>query len=71
LNIFNFFLITTIPILFKFGMKHLWDKGNKNCKFQDSCSPGALGVGQKLSKIDQFSKIFSTTAHVEEKLNAW
>jgi hypothetical protein len=33
---------------------------------------GALGSGKKLPKIDQFSKIFfSTTAHVEEKLNAW
>jgi hypothetical protein len=32
--------------------------------------PGALGAGQKLPKIDQFSKIFfSTTTHVEEKLN--
>jgi hypothetical protein len=34
--------------------------------------PGALGAGQKLPKIDQFSKnFFSTTAYVEEKLNAW
>jgi hypothetical protein len=31
-----------------------------------------LGAGQKLPKIDKFSKIFfSTTAQVEEKLNAW
>jgi hypothetical protein len=35
-------------------------------------APWGLGVGQKLPKIDQFSKtFFSTTAHVEEKLNAW
>jgi hypothetical protein len=33
--------------------------------------PSPLGAGQKLPKIDQFSKIFSTTALVEEKLNAW
>jgi hypothetical protein len=26
---------------------------------------------EKLSKIEQFSEIFSTTAHVEEKLKAW
>jgi hypothetical protein len=32
--------------------------------------PVPLGAGQRLPKIDQFSKIFSTTAHVEEKLNA-
>jgi hypothetical protein len=42
-------------------------EGNKNCEFHSSCPPGALGMGQKLSKIDQFSKIFlSTTAQVEE-----
>jgi hypothetical protein len=34
--------------------------------------PAPMGAGQKLPKIDQFSKIFfSTTAHVKEKLNAW
>jgi hypothetical protein len=35
-------------------------------------APEPLGPWQKLPKIDQFSKIFfSTTTHVEEKLNAW
>jgi hypothetical protein len=47
-------------------------KGEKNCEFHGPCPPGAMGAGQKLPKIDQFSKIFfSTTAHVKEKLNAW
>jgi hypothetical protein len=32
---------------------------------------GALRAGQILPNIDQFSKIFFITAHVEEKLNAW
>jgi hypothetical protein len=30
-------------------------------------APWGLESGQKLPKIDQYSKIFSTTAHVEEK----
>jgi hypothetical protein len=43
--------------------------GNKNCEFY---GPWGLGGGAKIPKIDQFSKIFfSTTTHVEEKLNAW
>jgi hypothetical protein len=68
LNIFNF----TSPILFKFGMKHLWVKGNKNSEFHDPCPLGALGAGQKLPKIDKFSKIFfSIITYVQEKLNAW
>jgi hypothetical protein len=47
-------------------------KGNKNCEFHCPCAPGALAAGQKLPKIDEFSKIFfSTTVLVEEKLNAW
>jgi hypothetical protein len=72
LNIFSFFSETAAPISTNFGTKHLWVKGNKNCEFHDSCPPGALRAGQKLLKFDQFSKIFfSTTAHVEEKLNAW
>jgi hypothetical protein len=32
--------------------------------------PAPLGAGPKQPKIDQFSKIFTTTAHVEEELNA-
>jgi hypothetical protein len=32
-------------------------KGNKNCEFHGPSLPGALGAGQKLPKIDQFSKI--------------
>jgi hypothetical protein len=72
LNIFSFFSETAAPISTYFGTKHLWVKGNKNCEFLGPCPPGALRVGQKLSKIDHFSKIFfSTTAHVEEKLNVW
>jgi hypothetical protein len=47
-------------------------EGEQKLKFHGPCPPGALGAGQKLPKIDQFSKIFfSTTTHVEEKLNAW
>jgi hypothetical protein len=47
-------------------------EGEQNCEFHGPCPSGALGAGQKLPKIDQFSKIFfSTTAHVKEKLNAW
>jgi hypothetical protein len=30
-----------------------------------------LEGGAKTTQIDQFSKIFSTAAHVEEKLIAW
>jgi hypothetical protein len=46
----------------------------QNCEFHYPrvLAPWGLGAGQKLPKIDQFSKIFSSTiAHVEEKLNAW
>jgi hypothetical protein len=44
----------------------------QNCEFHYPRVPAPLEPGQKLPKIDQFSKIFfSTTAHVEEKLNAW
>jgi hypothetical protein len=50
----------------------IYMKGNKNCEFHGPCPPGALGPGQKLPKIGQFSKFFfSTIAHVEEKLIAW
>ena len=56
LNIFNFLLITSSPILFKFGMKHLWDKGHINCKFQISCPPGALGRGKNCPKVTNFQK---------------
>ena len=62
LNIFNFFLIATAPILFKFDMMHLWDKGDINCEFQVSCPLGAFGAGQKVSKLTNFKKIlFSET----------
>ena len=62
LNIFNFFLIATAPILFKFDMMHLWDKGDINCEFQVSCPLGAFGAGQKASKLTNFKKIlFSET----------
>jgi hypothetical protein len=44
-------------------MKHLWDKADINCEFQDS---GPLGGA---AKIDQFSKIFFRTTGVR-KLNA-
>ena len=44
LKIFNFFLRTTWPILFKFGIKHLWDKEIQHCKFQDSCIQGITGL---------------------------
>jgi hypothetical protein len=44
-------------------------EGDRNCEFHGPCSLGALRAEQKLLKIDQFSKIFSTAAHVEEKLN--
>jgi hypothetical protein len=49
LNIFNFFLIVTTPILFKFDMMHLWDKaiGDINCEFQVSYPLGPLGWGEK------------------------
>jgi hypothetical protein len=41
-------------------------EGEQNCEFHGPCPPGALRAGQKLPKIDQFSKIFfSTTAHVD------
>jgi hypothetical protein len=45
-SIFNFFLITTAPILFKFGVKHLWGKGGGgvNGKFKDSCPPPMDGT---------------------------
>jgi hypothetical protein len=46
-------------------------KGNKNCEFHGSCLPGALRARLKLPKIDKFSKIFCTTTHVEEAVNAW
>jgi hypothetical protein len=47
-------------------------EGEQKCEFHGPCAPGAgVGEGQKLPKIYQFSKIFSTTAQVEEKLNAW
>jgi hypothetical protein len=51
LNIFNLFLIATAPILIKFAMMHLWDKGEINCEFQVPCPPGAFGAGQKVSKL--------------------
>jgi hypothetical protein len=54
LNIFNFLLITTAPILFKFDMMPLWDKGDINCEFQVSYPPGAFGAGQKVSKLTNF-----------------
>jgi hypothetical protein len=41
LNIFNFSLTTISPILFKFGMIHLWDKGD----FQVSYPLGAFEEG--------------------------
>jgi hypothetical protein len=48
-------------------MKHLHDKWNMKYKFLDSCTPGALGVELKLTKIDKFSKIFlSTTARLKK-----
>jgi hypothetical protein len=53
LNIFNFFLIATTPILFKFDIMHLWDKGDINCGFQVSWGPWG---GAKSVKIDQFLK---------------
>jgi hypothetical protein len=37
MNIFNFFLITKALILFKFDLKHLWDKVDINCEFQAFC----------------------------------
>jgi hypothetical protein len=47
-------------------------EGEQKCKFHGPCTPGAVRAGQKLPKIDHFSKIFFfTTAHLEEKLNAW
>jgi hypothetical protein len=47
-------------------------KGNENCEFHGPCPPGAFRAGQKLIKIDKFSKIFfSITADVEEKVNVW
>jgi hypothetical protein len=51
------FLISAIPILFKFDIKYLWDKGDINHKYQDSYPPGALGMGPKLQKCE-----FSRTA---------
>jgi hypothetical protein len=54
LNIFNFFLIANTPILLKFDMIHLWDKGDKNCEFQVSYPPGAFGTGRKVSKLTNF-----------------
>ena len=65
LNIFNFFLIATAPILFKFYMMHFLDKGDINCEFQVSCPLGAFGAGQKVSKLTNFKKIlFSETTGI-------
>jgi hypothetical protein len=55
LNVFNFFFITTAPILFKFDMMHLREKWDINCEFQVSCPLGPLGW-EKSVKIDQFKK---------------
>jgi hypothetical protein len=46
LNIFNFLLATT-PILFKFDMMYLLDKGDMNCKFQIFYPLGPMGRGEK------------------------
>jgi hypothetical protein len=54
LNIFKFLLIATAPILFKFDMVHLWDKGDINCEFQVSCPPRDFGAGQKVSQLTNF-----------------
>jgi hypothetical protein len=58
------------------NFNQFWHKASiGNSEFHNPCPPPpppALRAGQKLLKFDQFSKIFfSTTAHVEEKLNAW
>lgn len=38
MNVFNFLKTTCHwPILCKFGLMHLWGKGNINCKFYDFC----------------------------------
>jgi hypothetical protein len=65
LNIFNFFLITTAPILFKYGMMHLWDKGVINCEFQVS----HISIRRRIWL--NFLKIFSESTCMQEKLNAW
>jgi hypothetical protein len=54
LNIFNF-LITATPILLKFDMMYLWDKGDINCEFQVSYPHEA---GRKVSKLTNLKKIF-------------
>ena len=58
------------PIIFKFGVKRLWGKESFSCKCQDYYFQGTLGVKSKLPKYDTFSKIFFTSAYVEEKMNA-
>jgi hypothetical protein len=51
-------MITTAPILFKFGMMHLRDKRGINCDIQVSCPfpPWGLWGGAKSIKIDKFLK---------------
>jgi hypothetical protein len=66
LNIFNFFLITTAPILFKFDMMYLRDKGGINCEFQ---SPpfGPMGWGKECQNWPSIRKSSSLKLHVCKK----
>ena len=48
-------------------MKHLWDKRHINCKFQVSCTPGALGVGENCPKVTNFQKSSSLQPHMSER----
>jgi hypothetical protein len=41
------FLIATTPILFKFDMMYLWDKGGIICEFHVSYPLGLMGQGEK------------------------
>jgi hypothetical protein len=56
--IINSFLITTFPVLSKFGMRHLWYKVDINCKFH---LQGVLNAGSKTAKK---RPIFVLSIHV-------
>lgn len=61
------FLITTVPILFKIGMKASLGKRDINCIFLDSCTPGAFGMGQKLPKLTNLKNILLFNRKSERK----